>query len=94
MVGSCRTCTAPSRGSWAIPGPDRHEYVLTPKGADLYPILLSLMAWGDEYENDVPPVRLVHRGCGHAAEPRVTCAHCGEPVGWRDMTAEFEPGAW
>ena len=50
-------------------GPTRHEYVLTPKGADLYPVLLSVMAWGDKYENDVPPVRLVHRGCGHPAEP-------------------------
>ena len=52
------------------------------------------MAWGDKYENDVPPVRLVHRRCGHAADPRMTCAHCTEPVSWRDMTAEFEPDAW
>mgnify|MGYP001043693059 FL=1 len=75
-------------------GPDRYEYRLTPKGADLYPVLLALMAWGDKYENEVPPVRLVHRGCGHAAEPRMSCAHCGEPVSWREMTAEFEPDAW
>lgn len=75
-------------------GPDRYEYRLTPKGADLYPVLLALMAWGDKYENEVPPVRLVHRGCGHAAEPRMSCAHCGEPVSWREMTADFEPDAW
>jgi len=74
--------------------PARYEYRLTTKGADLYPVLVSLMAWGDRYENDVPPVRLVHRACGHAAEPRLTCAHCAEPVGWRDVTAEFEPDAW
>ena len=30
----------------------------------------------------------------NAAEPRTTCAHCGEPLAWREMTAEFEPGAW
>ncbi|MBW0103933.1 helix-turn-helix domain-containing protein [Pseudonocardia sp. KRD291] len=47
--------------------PPRHEYRLTAKGADLYPVLLAVMAWGD---------------------------HCAEPVGWRDMTAEFEPDAW
>ena len=74
--------------------PPRHEYRLTAKGADLYPVLVALMAWGDKYENAVPPVRLIHRGCGHAAEPRMTCAHCAEPVAWRDMTAEFEPDAW
>jgi DNA-binding HxlR family transcriptional regulator len=74
--------------------PPRHEYRLTTKGADLYPVLVALMAWGDKYENDVPPVRLIHRDCGHAAEPRMTCAHCAKPVTWRDMTAEFEPDAW
>ena len=74
--------------------PPRHEYRLTPKGADLYPVLLAVMAWGDKYEIDVPPVRLVHRGCGHVAAARLTCAYCAEPVGWRDMTAEFEPDAW
>lgn len=74
--------------------PPRHEYRLTAKGADLYPVLVALMVWGDTYENDVPPVRLIHRGCGHAAEPRMTCAHCSGPVTWRDMTAEFESDAW
>ncbi|WP_018332683.1 winged helix-turn-helix transcriptional regulator [Actinomycetospora chiangmaiensis] len=74
--------------------PARHEYRLTAKGADLYPVLVAVMAWGDRYENDVPPVTLVHRACGHAADARLTCGHCGEPLGWRDMTAEFAPGAW
>lgn len=74
--------------------PPRHEYRLTTKGADLYPVLVALMSWGDRYEVDVPPVRLVHRGCGHAAEPRMTCAHCAAPLSWRDMTAEIEPDAW
>lgn len=74
--------------------PPRHEYRLTTKGADLYPVLVAVMAWGDKYENDIPPVRLFHRDCGHAAEPRLTCAHCAKPVGWRDMTAEIAPEAW
>ncbi|GLZ55588.1 helix-turn-helix domain-containing protein [Actinomycetospora sp. NBRC 106378] len=74
--------------------PVRHEYRLTPKGADLYPVLVALMNWGDTYENDVPPVRLVHRGCGHRAEPRTTCTHCGEQIAWREMTAEVAPTAW
>jgi DNA-binding HxlR family transcriptional regulator len=74
--------------------PARHEYRLTKKGADLYPVLLSLIAWGDAYKNDVPPMKLIHRGCGQPAEPRTTCEHCGEPLSWREMTAEFEPDAW
>ncbi|GAA3237052.1 helix-turn-helix domain-containing protein [Pseudonocardia petroleophila] len=74
--------------------PPRHEYRLTAKGADLYPVLLALMEWGDKHVHEVPPVRLVHTGCGHAAQPRMTCAHCAEPVAWRAMTAEFEPDAW
>ncbi|WP_085912850.1 MULTISPECIES: winged helix-turn-helix transcriptional regulator [Pseudonocardia] len=74
--------------------PERHEYRLTAKGADLYPVLLALMSWGDKHKNDVPPVRLVHRSCGHPAAPRMTCAHCTEPVSWREMTAEIAPDAW
>jgi DNA-binding HxlR family transcriptional regulator len=74
--------------------PARYEYRLTGKGADLYPVLMALMAWGDRYGHEVPPVRLVHRACGHPADPRLTCAHCGEPLYWREMSAEFRPGAW
>lgn len=74
--------------------PPRHEYRLTTKGADLYPVLVALMSWGDTYQNEVPPVRLVHRGCGHAAEPRMRCSHCDEPIAWREMTAELQPDAW
>lgn len=74
--------------------PVRHEYRLTRKGQDLYPVLLSIMKWGDTYKNDTPPVHLIHRRCGHPAEPRLTCSHCAEPVLWREMTATFEPGAW
>jgi DNA-binding HxlR family transcriptional regulator len=74
--------------------PPRYEYRLTTKGADLYPVLLSLVGWGDKYKNDVPPMRLIHRGCSNAAEPHMTCAHCGEPLSWRDVTAEFQPDAW
>jgi DNA-binding HxlR family transcriptional regulator len=74
--------------------PPRHEYRLTVKGQALYPVLLSLMSWGDTYKNETPPVRLTHNVCGHDAAPTMTCTHCGEPVRWRDMSADFQPGAW
>ena len=74
--------------------PLRCEYRLTQKGQDLYPIMLSIMTWGDRYKNEIPPVRLIHRTCGHDANPHMTCASCGEELQWREMTAEMQPDAW
>ncbi len=47
--------------------PVRFEYRLTEKGRDLYPVIVSLLRWGDRWmgSEDGPPVELVHRGCGH-----------------------------
>ena len=57
--------------------PERFEYRLTDKGRDLYPILISLMRWGDKYTagDSGPPVRLTHE-CGHdpAAMPACSAA--------------------
>jgi DNA-binding HxlR family transcriptional regulator len=74
--------------------PPRHEYRLTEKGMELYPVLLTLMRWGDRYKVDEPPVRLVHKNCGHIAESEVVCAHCGEPVTYHSVRAEYAPNAW
>jgi DNA-binding HxlR family transcriptional regulator len=74
--------------------PDRFDYHLTQKGEDLYPILLGLMYWGDQYKNESPPVLLTHQSCGHDPLPASNCAHCGEPFTRRDITAKFAPGAW
>lgn len=54
----------------------RHEYRLTDKGADLYPVLMSLMTWGDQYVADEagPPLEVTHRGCGQPARAEVRCA--------------------
>src|SRR4051812_26905562 len=30
--------------------PDRHEYHLTAKGEDLYPVLLAMLRWGNRYK--------------------------------------------
>ncbi|GAB3495177.1 winged helix-turn-helix transcriptional regulator [Amycolatopsis cihanbeyliensis] len=67
--------------------PDRYEYRLTEKGLDLYPVVVSLMAWGDRWMagEDGPPVRLTHGTCGVTTTPRLTCPTCGEPVHARDM---------
>jgi len=74
--------------------PDRYEYRLTQKGMDLYPVLLTLMRWGDLYKVDDPPVRLYHKGCGELASPELRCSHCGEPVGFHSLRAKYAPDAW
>src|SRR6202045_5551373 len=44
----------------------RDEYRLTSKGMDLYPVLVALMAWGNQYAAGPagPQVTLTHRDCG------------------------------
>jgi DNA-binding HxlR family transcriptional regulator len=67
--------------------PARYEYRLTDKGLDLYPILISLMNWGDRWapSDDGPPVILTHKDCGHDTTPLLTCPNCLKPVAARDM---------
>src|SRR5580658_1701089 len=61
--------------------PARFEYHLTDAGRDLYPVILTLMRWGDQYlaDDDGPPLVLEHR-CGHRLVPQVICQACGDPV--------------
>jgi DNA-binding HxlR family transcriptional regulator len=61
--------------------PVRYEYRLTTKGADLWPVLVSLLHWGDRYaiEGD-PPIVLQHRGCGGELDDRRRCVACGADV--------------
>jgi DNA-binding HxlR family transcriptional regulator len=74
--------------------PERFEYRLTDKGRDLYPVLISLMRWGDRWMAgpEGPPVRLTHE-CGHAPDAALVCAHCGEQLNARQVRAEMRPGA-
>ncbi len=54
----------------------RHEYRLTRKGMDLYPVLVAIMRWGDHYlaGPDGPPVDLTHADCGAPVEVALRCA--------------------
>ena len=68
--------------------PPRHEYRLTERGRDLYPVVLALRKWGDKHATSHvgPPVTLIHKGCGKEIEGVMVCEHCGEPVTARDVT--------
>ena len=67
--------------------PLRHEYRLTAKGLDLYPVLLSLVHWGDAYYSDEagPPVIHRHRHCGNDFRSVLCCSECGEPLDARSV---------
>lgn len=75
--------------------PLRHEYQLTEKGLDLYPLLLSLKAWGERWEStsttEEPALTIVHRNCNHRIGLDVICTSCGERV--EAKTARFSLGA-
>lgn len=79
---------------YADPRRTRHEYRLTEKGLDLYPVLVSLRAFADKHMSpDGPVVLSEHRDCGGSIELHLTCADCGAEVGARDAVARPGPGA-
>jgi DNA-binding HxlR family transcriptional regulator len=65
--------------------PARFEYRLTQAGRELYPVILTLMHWGDRHlaGADGPPLVLEH-SCGHRLVTQVVCEACGKPVDARD----------
>jgi DNA-binding HxlR family transcriptional regulator len=74
--------------------PERFEYRLTQKGLDLWPVLISLMQFGDtHYAPDGPPVLLTHKECGGAVDEHRTCTKCGARLTARDVRAHPGPGA-
>lgn len=74
--------------------PDRHEYRLTEAGRDLFGAIVALMRWGDDHlpHPNGPPIVLRHDACGQIADPRLTCAHCGEQITAGGVTPEAGPG--
>jgi DNA-binding HxlR family transcriptional regulator len=71
--------------------PVRYEYRLTEKGRDLLPVITALMAWGDKWESDDPPVTLVHKVCGKPTHARSACAACGEELDAFNVTVDPIP---
>lgn len=73
----------------------RHEYRLTPKGLDLYPVLVALAAWGDRHVADPggPPVEFAHRDCGAPVSLVLRCHDGHEIADVRAVVARPGPGA-
>jgi DNA-binding HxlR family transcriptional regulator len=53
----------------------RQRYLLTEKGADLFPVLVAMMQWGDRWLDDRGgPVQMRHRDCGERVGVELRCA--------------------
>ena len=73
--------------------PVRHEYKLTDKGRDLWPVLTAMRQWGDAHAAPGgAPVELVHRDCGEKTTALLVCDHCGKPLDARAVKAVPGPG--
>ncbi|RGC65965.1 putative HTH-type transcriptional regulator YybR [Micromonospora sp. MW-13] len=73
----------------------RHEYRLTGKGLDLWPVLVAVLGWGDRYlaDPDGSPLSVEHRDCGAEVRAELRCAAGHEVADPRDVLPRPGPGA-
>ncbi|KAA8884585.1 helix-turn-helix transcriptional regulator [Nocardia colli] len=74
--------------------PVRHEYLLTAKGRDLYPVLTMIVAWGDNWlaGPEGPPALVVHEDCGKVTAGVVVCRECGSALTADNVRFHQGPG--
>lgn len=67
--------------------PKREEYRLTEMGLDLYPVVLTMLQWGDKHlaDEDGPPIQRVHKTCGQVTTGELVCSACGDPLEARQI---------
>jgi DNA-binding HxlR family transcriptional regulator len=73
----------------------RYEYILTQKGLDLYPIIMSIVHWGNIHMVDSRgrPMLHQHKSCGKMFDPVMVCSECGEPLTAKAVHVHPGPGA-
>ncbi|MEH1059205.1 helix-turn-helix domain-containing protein [Micromonospora sp. CPCC 206171] len=73
----------------------RHEYRLTERGLDLWPVLVAVLGWGDRYLADPEgsPLGVGHRDCGAEVRVELRCAEGHEVTDPRDVLPRPGPGA-
>lgn len=70
----------------------RMAYRLTDKGAELLPVLVALMQWGDRWLQPAgAPVLLKHRECGEPVHAELRCM-TGHEVAAEDLELAVGPG--
>ncbi|MFQ3199320.1 MAG: DNA-binding HxlR family transcriptional regulator [Zhongshania sp.] len=65
----------------------RSEYRLTEQGLALFPVIVSLMRWGDAWLVDTsgPSLILIHRRCQQVLVPSMRCDQCHEALQFGDF---------
>ncbi|MBJ7338713.1 winged helix-turn-helix transcriptional regulator [Mycolicibacterium sp.] len=77
--------------------PPRHEYVLTPRGRALWPVLTSIWEWErrwvPEHAERLPTMH--HAVCDADFAPLITCRACTQVVSEKELTVAWGPsGSW
>ena len=70
--------------------PPRHEYRLTRKGAEFYPVLAAMWRWGSDWlfdpeGGDAVPLELVDAESGREVRPLVVDERTGDPIDVRQV---------
>lgn len=74
--------------------PPRCEYRLTEKGRALFPVMVTLMQWGDNWEAEgQAPVVMVDRETGHEVDPMLVDRSTGEELKLGRLRLRPDPGA-
>jgi len=74
--------------------PHRADYTLTDAGVDLWPVLHSLVRWGDEHAAQDSPTRVYsHAECGGELDAAGRCVSCGSVPIAADVVISPGPGA-
>lgn len=77
--------------------PERSEYLLTPRGTAIWPLLVAIWNWERRWvrahEYSTPPIR--HLSCGQEMSPLYCCEHCGEIAHPDSVRLSWGPaGGW
>jgi DNA-binding HxlR family transcriptional regulator len=70
--------------------PPRHEYHLSDKGQDFWPVLMALRGWGEKWcrlPGEEMSMDYLHNLCGQPAGLGPLCDNCGELLRREDLTA-------
>ena len=72
---------------------NRFDYKLTEKGIDLYPVIVSIVQWGDRWASvdGDRPLRLVDRETGRPVVPILTGSGNAEPLDPRRTRPRMSP---
>ena len=75
--------------------PPRFNYRLTKAGLSLFPVLIELWRFGEDWMpcDQSPPFRLRHLECGKITRIGQTCSECGQSLTTRNVMMEAEQGS-